>query len=212
MTKKKSTKQKILEAALKLFNQDGLVNVRLQHIADEAFISVGNLAYHFSNKEAIVMGLYDELTKKQKELLADYRVVPLFNYFDHLIRRSFDLQQVYIFFYLDTLEVIRAYDSIAEIHRKHIDWQISQLKNMLAFNVSRGALKEEPMEGVFERLATQLWMTLDLWMAQQFVRGKKEYALSDYREAIWTLIVPYFTDMGRREFVQMWQLPYDFYL
>ncbi|MEL7123903.1 MAG: TetR/AcrR family transcriptional regulator, partial [Bacteroidota bacterium] len=50
----KSTKQKILDAALKLFNQDGIVNVRLQHIADEAFVSVGNLAYHYSNKESIV--------------------------------------------------------------------------------------------------------------------------------------------------------------
>jgi len=43
------TKKKIIVAALKLFNQNGLVNVRLQHIADEAFISIGNMAYHYHN-------------------------------------------------------------------------------------------------------------------------------------------------------------------
>ena len=212
MTKKKSTKQKILEAALKLFNRDGIVNVRLQHIADEAFISVGNLAYHYPNKEAIVMGLYKGLTQKQKELLAEYRIVPLFNYFDHLIRRSFDLQQVYIFFYLDTLEVIRAYESIAEVHRSHLDWQVKQLRNMLDFNASRGALIEEPMEGIFDRLSDQLWMTIDLWMTQEYIRGQRDPQLKEYREAVWSLMIPFFTEMGKREFIQMWQLPYDFYL
>ncbi len=212
MAGKKTTKQKILESALKLFNRDGLVNVRLQHIADEAFISVGNLAYHFPNKEAIVMGLYEALTKKQKELLAEYRIVPLFDYFDHLIRKSFELQQGYIFFYLDTLEVIRAYENIAEIHRKHIKWQLEQLRNMLDFNTARGALQQEPMEGVFDRLAQQLWMSLDLWMAQQYIRGNKTPQLKDYREAVWGLLIPHFTEMGKREFIQMWQLPYDFFL
>lgn len=212
MAKKKTTKQKILEAALKLFNRDGLVNVRLQHIADEAFMSIGNMAYHFPNKEAIVMSLYEELTKKQKDLLAEYRIVPLFDYFDHLIRQTFELQQVYIFFYLDTLEITRAYAKIAKVHRSHIDWQISQLRNMLDFNASRGALKEEPMEGVFDSLSSQLWMTLDLWMVQQFIRGKQSLQLMDYRMAVWTLMIPYFSQMGRQEFIQMWQLPYDFYL
>ena len=48
------TKQKIILSALQLFNENGIANVRLQHIADEAFISIGNLAYHYKNKEAIV--------------------------------------------------------------------------------------------------------------------------------------------------------------
>ena len=38
------TKEKIRKAALKRFNEEGIVNVRLQHIAGEAFLSVGNLA------------------------------------------------------------------------------------------------------------------------------------------------------------------------
>ena len=49
-----NTKQKILNSAINLFNKKGLVNVRLQHIADESDISVGNLAYHFYSKKAII--------------------------------------------------------------------------------------------------------------------------------------------------------------
>lgn len=111
----KDTKDKILAAALKLFNRDGIVNVRLQHIADEAFISIGNLAYHFSNKEAIVQELYHTLTREQEELLKEYRVVPLFEYLHRLVHRTYLLQIKYLFFYIDTLEITRAYPLIGQL-------------------------------------------------------------------------------------------------
>ena len=50
----KKTKQKIIQASIELFNQKGWTNVRLQNIADRCGISVGNLAYHYANKAAII--------------------------------------------------------------------------------------------------------------------------------------------------------------
>ncbi|MFM7429821.1 MAG: TetR/AcrR family transcriptional regulator, partial [Flammeovirgaceae bacterium] len=52
MPEKKEVKQAILHKALALFNLNGFVNVRLQHIADASEISVGHMAYHYKNKEA----------------------------------------------------------------------------------------------------------------------------------------------------------------
>ncbi len=207
----KPTKEKILTAALKLFNQDGMVNVRLQHIADEAFVSVGNLAYHYQNKEAILLTLYKSLTKEQKELLTEYRVVPLFDNIDRLIRHTFQLQQKYVFFYLDTLEIVRAYPSIGDAHQQHVTSQINQLRLMLDFNVSRGALVREPMDGVFEKLALQIWMTMDFWLTQQSARTNESPDEQDYRLTVWNLFIPFFTDMGNREYEQMLQEPYDFF-
>jgi len=204
-----STKQKILDSALKLFNENGIVNVRLQHIADEAFVSVGNLAYHYKNKEAIVKALYSDLTQKQRELLAEYRVVPLFDNMDRLFRLSFHLQNNYVFFYLDTWEIERAYPSIAEIHRQYINWQIEQLKSMLNFNSSRGALVPEPSDGLFEQLAIQIWMTTDLWKVQQKLRGKGVEEEGEYRTAVWSLLMPYFTKVGMLEYEQMMEGPFD---
>jgi len=206
-----STKEKIRIAALKLFNENGLVNVRLQHIADEAFISVGNLAYHYPNKESILLALYEALTKSQKELLAEYRIVPLFDNIDRLIQQTFLLQGQYIFFYLDTLEIIRAYPSIGVTHQKHIASQINQLKSSLDFNTSRGALMPEPSVGLFEKLAVQIWMTMDLWTTRQAIISNAMDNEKDYKNAIWNLIIPHFTDMGKREYAQMLEKPYDFY-
>jgi len=206
-----STKEKILIAALKLFNKNGLVNVRLQHIADEAFVSVGNLAYHYSNKEAILLALYKDLTKKQKELLAEFRIVPLFDNIDRLIQQTFILQGQYIFFYLDTLEIIRAYPTIGKTHQTHISSQINQLKTILDFNAARGALLTEPAEGSFKQLALQIWMTMDLWMTGQAIIAGSLEDDQDYRLTVWNLLIPHFTDMGKREYAQMLEKPYDFY-
>ncbi len=207
----KPTKQKILDSALRLFNEKGIVNVRLQHIADESIVSVGNLAYHYANKEAIINALYRALTKKQKDLLAEYRIVPLFDNIDRLLQHTFELQEQYIFFYLDTLEISRAYPSIGQTHQEHIASQIGQLKTILDFNVARGALRPATSEDGFEMLAVQIWMTMDLWMTQQAIRSSQGTNVQNYTKGIWNLLIPYFTEMGKREYEQMLERPYDFY-
>ena len=84
----KPTKQYILDKALALFNEKGFVNVRLQHVADRAFVSVGHLAYHFK-KEEIISSLYKRLKKKQESLLTEFRVLPLFEDIDLLLHNMF---------------------------------------------------------------------------------------------------------------------------
>ena len=206
-----STKEKIISSALKLFNRDGLVNVRLQHIADEAFVSVGNLAYHYSNKEAILKKIYEDLTKRQNELLAEFRIVPLFENIDQLLQHTFELQKDFVFFYLDTLEILRAYPSVGEQHRQRIRTQIIQLHTMLSFNVSRGALVAAPFANSYEKLASQIWMTMDFWLTQQAVKTENIPEAQNYKSDIWNLLIPYFTEMGKREYEQMLQHPYDAY-
>ncbi|WP_419812102.1 TetR/AcrR family transcriptional regulator [Bacterioplanoides sp.] len=54
------TKQRILEAALTLFNEQGERAVTTNHIAAYLNISPGNLYYHFKNKQEIIYQLFLE--------------------------------------------------------------------------------------------------------------------------------------------------------
>ena len=84
-----STKEKILNASIRLFNENGLANVRLQQIASEIGISVGNLAYHFRNKEAILEAVAENLDVELSEILSSYRIYPNLIDFDNQLSKYF---------------------------------------------------------------------------------------------------------------------------
>jgi len=54
------TRQRILEAALKLFSEHGYDCATMRDIADEAGCSLGLAYRYFANKEAFVLALYDQ--------------------------------------------------------------------------------------------------------------------------------------------------------
>ena len=56
-----STREKILDTALRLFNKDGTAEVSTNHIAEACGISPGNLYYHFRNKLEIIRELFQRL-------------------------------------------------------------------------------------------------------------------------------------------------------
>ncbi len=55
-----STRQRIVQTALELFNQQGERQVTTNHIAAHLGISPGNLYYHFRNKQTIVLELFSQ--------------------------------------------------------------------------------------------------------------------------------------------------------
>ncbi len=198
------TKQKIIDAAVRCFNREGMANVRLQHIADEAVVSVGNMTYHYRNKEAIVQAVWEQLVQKQQDLLAEFKILPLFEDIDRLLSSTFILQQEYRFFYLDTLEVMRAYPGIHTAHQQHIAWQVLQMEFAIHFNQSRGAFQPPQWDTQNTRLAHQFWLLADAWMYRQAVQNSGENDFATFREGLWALFRPLFTDMGTREFEQLY--------
>ena len=197
------TRQKIIDAAVQCFNNEGIANVRLQHIADASNVSVGNMTYHYRNKEAIVLAVWEQLVERQRELLAEFKVVPLFEDIERLLNSTFSLQQQFRFFYVDTLEVMRAYPNIQTSHHQHMAWQVMQMEWAIRFNQSRGAFQEERWPGQFNDLARQFWLITDLWLYRQRVQNEPLDDLSNFKAMLWALMRPYFTDMGNREFEQL---------
>ncbi len=57
------TRDKIIQASIELFNDQGERNVTTNHIAAHLSISPGNLYYHFRNKEDIILSIYEEYAR-----------------------------------------------------------------------------------------------------------------------------------------------------
>ncbi|GAB5523735.1 MAG: hypothetical protein Roseis2KO_16070 [Roseivirga sp.] len=201
----KETKPNILKAALKLFNSQGFMNVRLQHIADEAFVSVGNLAYHFEGKEQILLALYQEFSIHQRNLLKELSVVPLFEQLDRHWDNTLSTQQAYKFFYIDTLELHRNNETIARQHQEHIRFELGQLQHVIQFNISRGAFQELDHATVI-RLSHLLWACENSWVSQSFINDGISADKDVFKEYLWLLLKPYFTERGKQEYQQLLDL------
>lgn len=195
----KHTKTYILDRALKLFNKNGFVNVRLQHIADYGDISVGHLAYHFKHKDCIVETLYDELKAAQEKSLYEFRIAYLFEDIKRQLHHIFECQKHYLFFYLDTLEVLRAYPSIKEKHQQHIAWQIQQIVWMFNFNVDRNTFQPPIKDEQYNQLAWLFWMTMDNWMYARQINGLDHLKEDDFIADLWSLMMPYLTNEALEE-------------
>lgn len=63
------TRDRIIQASLELFNEQGERNVTTNHIAAHLEISPGNLYYHFKNKQQIIFDIYLEYESKVDENL-----------------------------------------------------------------------------------------------------------------------------------------------
>lgn len=199
-----STVHKILAAALACFNRQGYANVRLQHIADEARMSIGNMTYHFRTKDDIVRALWAHLEREQRASLDAFRVLPLFEDLERLMEHVFDLQARHAFLYLDTLEVMRAFPDLQTAYAQHLSWQIQQLGWALDFNRARGALEGHLLEGGRSlSLAKQFWSTANTWPYSQSVAGLPMGDYEDFRNLLWNLLFPYLTDMGQQELRQI---------
>lgn len=195
-----STKEKIIENSIVLFNQIGLVNVRLQHIADKTGISVGNLAYHYYSKEAIIKQIVTQLNTLLGPIIDDQKKFPGLMDFDTQLARYYHLLMKYSFFFIDLLELKRNYPK-QYIVRKQITENITnQIHNWLKRNESDGILIAELRKDHYMIIAHTIWMIITFYLTRPIDHGSPEDSERVFKEMVWSQILPHFTDAGRLEF------------
>src|SRR5436309_12465650 len=102
------TRERIVDAAIWLFNESGTGPVSTNHIADALGISPGNLYYHFRNKEEIIRALFEQQFARWDELytLPDDRMPTLAD-LQQLVRATFLTAGEYRFIYRELIALLR---------------------------------------------------------------------------------------------------------
>lgn len=192
------TKDKILQASIDMFNEHGIANVRLQHIADASEISVGNLAYHFKNKQSIIDYVYDHIFNEFSVILSDYLILDNFQGIDKTMSSYYFFFEKYRFFFTNMFETERNHPHIMRRWHRYTNRMMLQIESRIEFDIQRKAflpLKNE----MRELLANNIWMSIIFWLPQRVLRGLS-CDEKTFKKALWTQMTPYLSEKGTEEF------------
>jgi AcrR family transcriptional regulator len=198
------TRERILETSLALFNTHGAPQVTTADIADEMSISPGNLYYHFSNKDEIVLDLYERY---------EATVLPLYA---HRGGRSLDVDDLWLWLHL-LFESMWKYRFLY----RDIDQLTSQSPKLGArfgallrraaitvIELCEGLTKARAMhasEREIESLAQNVVLVSAYWMSYDRVRRSAENAATEHHAGraayqVLALFAPYLDGDARAYF------------
>ena len=110
-----SNRERILEASLRLMNDEGAPAAGTSRIAQMLGISPGNLYYHFRNREEIVRALFEALDADFRAMMTQDIVQPISSSrFAAFYLRSFDVAWRYRFFFGGLQHLLRQDEQLAE--------------------------------------------------------------------------------------------------
>jgi AcrR family transcriptional regulator len=148
-----STRIKIVESSILLFNKKGLANVRLQDIAEYNNISPGNLTYHFKTKKDLMDYIIYYMIRKLVEIEATQREslkqMSLYN----ILRNNLVFLFNYRFFFRDILEIINLVPNAKSVF-KDVN-KINEKFSIEYINISikNGYMKKEAFDGQYKTFA-----------------------------------------------------------
>lgn len=189
-----TTKNKIIETAINLFNEKGCLNTSTRHIADTLGISVGNLYYHFKNKEEIVIEIFLEYINiifKEVKLL-DLEKSEIFLLKNFLVD-TLDSDVKYRFLHLELNLLLVSFPKFKVIMQEQLQNEIKMIKELLTHQVKHGYLKEMS-ENEKSFLVSNSWIiattNLTYWnlLSSDVIENVKKGSLNVYY-----LIKPYLT-------------------
>jgi AcrR family transcriptional regulator len=190
---------------------DGLTNITSRDLAKSLGISHGNLEYHFPNKEALLIAIYDEMKSKLSEFYQseNQNLSNPITQFHRLLERLDDFQNEYSFFCKDIVEICRKYQKVNQDLESNLRIREGQMAVFFQKFIDHGYMKSEPTKNYYKRLQHTIRILITFWLSQEKVitnftfRGKGEMVVH-----IWELLTPHFTTKGQLEYKKIKMKPH----
>ena len=194
----RDTRQRILDAALAMFNSQGEPHVTTNHIADELEISPGNLYYHFRNKDDIIEQLFGGYEQRMNTALTvpSGRLPGLEDVWLQL-HLVFECIWDYRFLYRDLVDILsrnrRLRMRFARILRRADEQAHAVMRGLVQAEVMRASASE------VDAASTNILVIATFWLNYAAARGDKDEQTSirDGIVQVMMLIAPFLRDAER---------------
>jgi AcrR family transcriptional regulator len=161
------TRDRVLKAALELFNERGSASVTTNHVAASAGISPGNLYYWFADKNEIIRELYAQFVAAYEQLWGAGDAGPPDLTPDEVLARLAEgaaLAGSYAFLARDLLGLLHADPVLAAEYRAVRVRRITEFTGLAYAWRARGVIRPLDDQTV-AALVQALWVISETWLA-----------------------------------------------
>lgn len=199
----KRTPQKILQAALQLFNEHGIAAVSIRQIASSIQISHTNLIYYFKTKQDVIEALHQQMLEAAIALNQEVKEHPnmLEGVWEATVK-GFAIVYDYRFFMIDLVQIMK--DNQA-LHQRFLE--IEQLRSRMYQDMIDRAIQEGLMRDVYyaneyQQLITHIRIFSDFWISSAAIYSSEapQTIIDQHARLLLDLFFPYLTVKGRKAF------------
>ncbi|HEY8597415.1 MAG TPA: TetR/AcrR family transcriptional regulator [Thermomicrobiales bacterium] len=167
-----TTRERILDAALALFNEGGTAAASTNHIAAACGISPGNLYYHFRNKEEIIRALFERMFARWGEPspAPDDRPLTVADLWG-VGQDTFALLWDYRFVYRELIALLRRDDYLQQRWVEVRERGFVGFRELIDHYVAAGVLRRPDDPEEVTRLAELCWLVSEFWPASVETAG-----------------------------------------
>lgn len=190
--KKNVLQMKILETAIKMFNEEGYASVSIRDISKKLNISPGNLTYYYKKKNDLIKAIFDlqYSAYKNMNLIPCSDIEGLNIIFQNIIKH----QKKYAFYFNNIIEIPRLYPELSDIQTKVFN-EFKYLFKYSLLNLNKeGIVRSELMQDAYDDLAFAL-LSAALFWNQQNVYNEK-FSKKNIVHMLWNILLPTFTQKG----------------
>ena len=199
------TKDKIINTAIKLFNQHGTETISTNHIAKKTGISPGNLYYHFRNKNDIMISILNKFNMELKAMF-NIQLVIISDFSDNiasLFNRFFMIQQSYQFLFLEGVYLTKQdRDRIILDNYTKLRGLIKQGHYVLLTNLVKIKIMKKQSLHIIDDLLDAQWIIMWYWI-NHTVLDRNTYDDFQIKKGIklsFSIIKPQLTSIGKVAF------------
>ena len=192
-----STRERILDTAVRLFNEEGTAAVSTNHIAKAAGISPGNLYYHFRNKEEIIRAIYARLRPLWEAAVSvpTGHVATLAD-LERIVDDHFRLLWEFRFFYREMYALLRRDPELLASYHEVREAGLANLEGLLRIFTQAGVLAVPEPDRALPELARNVWVLADFWFpfAELDRLTGQQVDLQEGRALILRVLSPYYAN------------------
>jgi AcrR family transcriptional regulator len=195
-----NTRERIIDTAIRLFNEQGTGAISTNHIAEAIGISPGNLYYHVRNKEEIIRAILERMIARWESLYhLPVERAPTLADVQRLVRENYLLVWDYRFFFRELSVLVQRDPALKQRYQEIRQERLVRFEELFQHFVSAGVARTPASPALVANLAKLCWLISDYWLP--FLEIDGELVLPDMIEqgvALYMQVLsPYVSEAGK---------------